>query len=76
MANQLQNNFGIKINQKNIEYWEKSQSEFPPFIKNNMLEKCVSIFVEHSYDFFSYELRSSIADPLLTRDFTKKDLKA
>ena len=76
LANQLQTNFGIKINQKNIEYWEKSQSDFPPFIKNNMLEKCVSIFVEHSYDFFSYELRSSIADPLLTRDFTKERLES
>ena len=41
-----------------------------------MLEKCVSIFVEHSYDFFSYELRSSIADPLLTRDFTKERLES
>tara|TARA_X000000950_G_C13879392_1_gene646241 strand:- start:779 stop:2185 length:1407 start_codon:yes stop_codon:yes gene_type:complete len=75
LANQLQTNFGIKINQKNIEYWEKSTSEFPPFFKNNMLAKSVSIFVEQSYDFFSYELRSSNGDQLLTKEFTKERLE-
>ena len=75
LASELQSNFGIKVNQKNIEYWEKSKSEFPPFVKNDMLSKCVEIFCESSYDFFSYELRTDVMkDGLLSKAQAKNRL--
>ena len=43
LANQLQNNFGIKINQKNIEYWEKSQMSFLHLLKIICWKMCLDI---------------------------------
>lgn len=55
LANEMMSNFGTKINQKNIEYWEKSKSEIPPFFKGDSLEQMATIFVESSFHFYQRE---------------------
>lgn len=55
LAHEMMSNFGTKINQKNIEYWEKSKSDIPAFFKGDTLEQMATILVESSFHFYQRE---------------------
>ena len=60
-----------KSDQKKIAYWETSETDFPPFMRDNQLDYCSDIFAKESKDFLGLELRDNIADD----NVTKKDIK-
>ena len=66
----LKMNMESDADQKKIDYWEKTDNEFPPFFKNDNLEICAEIFAEKGFDFLTYELRDNIG-----QDFVSKNVK-
>jgi len=66
LANEMMSNFGTKINQKNIEYWEKSKSDIPAFFKGDTLEQMATILVESSFHFYQREFNMG-SEPALQK---------
>tara|TARA_R100000951_G_scaffold34643_2_gene29465 strand:+ start:1555 stop:3042 length:1488 start_codon:yes stop_codon:yes gene_type:complete len=72
LAEEMKKNFGVKINQKNIEYWEKSKSEIPPFFKGDNIEQMVTIFVNASLSMFQITLNKGDEPPLSKAECIKR----
>ena len=72
LANLMMTNFGVKLNQKNIEYWEKSKSEIPPFFKDDLIEQLATIFVDHAFDFTQLELNNGNEPPLSRKELIRR----
>jgi len=72
LANLMMSNFGSKLNQKNIEYWEKSNSEIPAFFKDDYVEELATIFVDHSFDFLQLELNKGNEPPLARKEMIRR----
>ena len=81
VAQIFKDQYGITADQKKIDYWEKTDNEFPPFFKNDNLEISAEIFAEKGFDLLTYELRDSIAEDFVSKrdvvewliDFIRKD---
>ena len=81
LAQIYKDEYGIPADQKKIDYWEKTQNEFPPFFKNDNLEICAEIFAEKGFDLLTYELRDNIGQDFVSKrdvvdwliDFIRKD---
>mgnify|MGYP003140381224 CR=1 FL=1 len=81
LAQIFKDEYGITADQKKIDYWEKTDNEFPPFFKNDNLEICAEIFAEKGFDLLTYELRDNIGQDFVSKrdveewliDFIRKD---
>ena len=49
-----------KSDQKKIAYWETSESDFPPFMRDDQLNYCSEIFAKESREFLGLELRDNL----------------
>ena len=67
MAQIIKDEYGVKADQKKIDYWEKTDSDFPPFLKEDNLEISAEIFAEKGKNLLSYELRDNIAKDLVSK---------
>ncbi len=81
LAQIFKDEYGINADQKKIDYWEKTDNEFPPFFKNDNLEISAEIFAEKGFALLTYELRDNVGEDFVSKkavkdflvDFIRKD---